>query len=122
VSIAGLGFALAFLSTALVALRLRHTRPDLPRPYRMPGGRITAVLAVAGSIFVLFLALYQPWIDSRGAFPLEWTVLLSWTVLGGVFWLLARRVRDQADESERRRLILGEAVVAQTADAAPRSV
>ena len=122
VSIAGLGFAIAFLSTALVALRLRRTRPDFPRPYRMPGGRTTALLAVIGSIFVLFLALYQPWIDSKGAFPLEWSVLLSWTALGAVFWVLARKVRSQADETERRRLILGDPVSSPARDASVRSV
>ncbi|MBI4499978.1 MAG: APC family permease [Gemmatimonadetes bacterium] len=108
VSVAGLGFAVAFLFTCLTAIKLRRTRAAQARPYRMPGGTRMAVLAVLGSIFVLGLALYQPWVDSKGTFPIEWKVLLGWSVLGGLFWLAASGIRKRVSESERRRLILGE--------------
>ena len=110
VSIAGTGFAIAFLSTSLVAWKLRRSRPDYPRPYRMAGGSTTAFLAMLGSIFVLFLAFYQPWAEANGSLPIEWTVFLSWCALGSGFWILARRSRAQVDETERRALIVGKPV------------
>ena len=97
VSIAGTGFGIAFLSTSLVAFLLRRSRPDLERPYRIPGGTLVPLLSVLGSVFVLFLALYQPWLDAKGAFPIEWKVFLGWSALGILFWFFGRRVRQQAD-------------------------
>ncbi|MBI4421617.1 MAG: amino acid permease [Gemmatimonadetes bacterium] len=107
VSIAGTGFGIAFLCTCLAAWKLRRTRPEAPRPYRMPGGIATATLAVLGSAFVLFLAFYQPWVDAKGSLPVEWAVFLGWSALGALFWMLARKIRLQAADADRRALLLG---------------
>jgi amino acid transporter len=42
---------------ALVALRLRE--PDLPRPYRVPGGMIGAILIGVGPTALLCLAFFK---------------------------------------------------------------
>ena len=67
---------------------------------------MTAVLAVAGALFMLFLSLYQPYVDAKGSFPLEWTFLLGWGVLGAIFWVVAKRIRGDITEQQRRKLII----------------
>ena len=41
-----------WIMSLAAVLRLRRARPDLRRPVRMPGGRVTAVLGVAASVFL----------------------------------------------------------------------
>ena len=106
VNLASACFALGYLLICLGVLKLRRTRPEQPRPYRMPGGIVTAALAVAGSMFMLFLSLYQPYVDAKGQFPLEWFCLLGWGVLGAIFWVVAKRIRGSMSEQQRRKLIL----------------
>ena len=100
-------FATGYLLTCLGVIRLRRTQPDRPRPYRMVGGVPMATLGVLGSLFVLFMAIYQPYADAAGRFPIEWTVLIGWIVLGAIFWALARKTRLSTNEAERRVLIVG---------------
>jgi hypothetical protein len=62
-----------------------------------------------GSAFSFGLALYQPWADAKGHFPLEWGMLAAWLLLGVVAWGAASRVRDAVDRETRRRIVLGTA-------------
>jgi len=100
-------FALAFLLTCLGVIRLRRIRPEQSRPYRVPGGNLTAGLGFLSCLFMLFLSIYQPYVSSKGSFPLEWGFMLFWAILGIVFWFMARKIRVQVSEEERRSLILG---------------
>lgn len=97
----------AYLLTCVAVIRLRLTRPEMARPYRIPGGTLTAGLATVGALFVLLLALYQPFSAAQGRVPAEWALLLVWGALGFLFWVLARGVRSSITQAERRRLILG---------------
>ncbi len=112
VNVAGTCLAFAFLLSCLSVIKLRRTRPDLPRPYRVPGGTATAAVAAAGSLFMICFSLYQPYVNARGTFPLEWILFLGWAVLGALFWALAHKIRRAVSESERRGLILGSTTVA----------
>jgi hypothetical protein len=87
---------------------MRRQRPDASRPYRTPGGKITAAFGSVIALFVFGLSLYQPYVNSKGKFPLEWVIILGWSVLGAAFWIGARKIRNQISEKERRALILGE--------------
>jgi amino acid transporter len=51
----GASVVLEFL--ALIALRMRE--PDLPRPFRVPGGTLGAVLAGVGPTALVIVALIQ---------------------------------------------------------------
>ena len=106
VNLASACFALGYLLICLGLLKLRRTQPEHARPYRVPGGIVTAAFAVAGSVFMLFLSLYQPYVDAKGRFPLEWTCLIGWSVLGAIFWLVAKRIRGGVTEQQRRKLIM----------------
>jgi amino acid transporter len=106
VNVGGTCLSIVFFLTCVGVIRLRNTKPDLHRPYRVPGGILTACLGAIGSLVILFLSLYQPYAASAGRFPLEWLILGIWVVLGASFWQGASRFRTGIDETERRQLIL----------------
>ncbi len=106
VNVGSFCFALAYLLSCLGVIKLRLSRPDLHRPYRVPGGIFTAAVGSLVSLFMLLYSLYQPYVNSKGSFPLEWAIILGWSVIGILFWVGAHKVRKQVSEPERRRLIL----------------
>lgn len=99
--------AIAYVLTCYGVVKLRRSRPDAPRPSRVPGGMPTIVLAIAGSVFALGLSLYQPWADAKGKVPLEPVMLAIWIALGGVAWFVGARARTAFSQVERRRIIMG---------------
>jgi len=107
VNVAGGGYALAFIFTCLGVAKLRRTKPELARPYRAPGGIALPIVGFFFSILMVFLTIYQPYASSPGRFPMEWAFIIIWTLLGIVFWVLARKIRFQVSEKDRRELIFG---------------
>ena len=99
---------LGYLVTCVAVVRLRRDRPSAARPFRVPGGMVTIGLAIASALFSFGLSLYQPYVDAKGAVPLEWIMLASWIVIGGLAWVVAAPVRNAFDRTERRRIIVGE--------------
>ena len=107
VNVGSFCIAVAFLGVAVSLVTLRRKFPDMPRPYRAPGGTALAYVAAGGSLFILGLMLV-PGSPSRLAWPLEWLILGALTLTGVVFWMLAREYRAQTPEAERSRLVLEE--------------
>jgi APA family basic amino acid/polyamine antiporter len=103
--------AVAYLLTCLSLIRLRRTAPHVARPFRVPGGLVTAWVGVAGAALSVGLALYQPYADAGHRIPLEWILLASWLVIGLVFWSAARRLRSTVPAADRRRVIMGSEVL-----------
>jgi amino acid transporter len=68
------GLALLLEFVALVALRVRE--PDLPRPFRVPGGIVGCILWAAGPTAVLALAGYRGRTEMAGP--------ISTLLLGGI--------------------------------------
>ncbi len=106
-NVAGATIALAYASTCFVLIKLRRVRPEKHRPYRVPGGVGTAVFGLLSALFMLFLALYHPFVSAKGSIPMEWVIIITWAILGMIFWFFARKIRATVSESERYRLILG---------------
>ena len=52
INIASLATIVMWIMSLAAVLRLRRARPDLRRPVRMPGGRVTAVLGEGASVFL----------------------------------------------------------------------
>jgi APA family basic amino acid/polyamine antiporter len=104
VNMAVIVFALVYLLVCLGVVLLRFRRPGARRPFTVP--LPVAGVAVMGALFVLALAVRDPYARGGGV-PLEWVLLLAWLTVGGVFWLLARRVGTVVSEANRRALILG---------------
>ena len=107
VNVAGGCFAFAFIFSCLGVAKLRRSKPDLPRPYRAPGGIFIPIIGFVFSIFMVFLTLYQPFTSSKGSIPMEWFLIIIWASMGILFWILARKIRVEISEQERRKLILG---------------
>lgn len=99
-------WAIVFLLVSVGTLRMRIRRPDLERPFRVPGGISVMSLGIAGAAFFVFLSVRDPYVGADG-FPTEWGLLLVWLALGAIFWWLASDVRGEVDEEERRQLIFG---------------
>ena len=80
--------AIVVASTVLAysCLRLRRTEPDLPRPYRVPGGRFAIFCAcMAGTISTAVMLLPSSPLGMSGS---EWAIVAAWMVFG----LLIRRL------------------------------
>ncbi len=73
----------------------------------MPGGKVLAYVAAAGSFFILCVMLI-PGSPSRLAWPLEWIILGALTGTGVGFWFGARAYREAVSEDDRARLVLEE--------------
>ena len=51
-------YSVMYLVLFAGAIRLRYTQPDVPRPYRVPGGRVWGLWLLAGTGFLTTLACF----------------------------------------------------------------
>jgi len=89
-----IGTLFAFVVVCAAVLRLRQTRPDAKRPFRVPFGPVFPVL---GIVSCLYLMLSLP--------VLTWVRFLVWLDLGLIiYWFYGRTHSPLADtgEAERR--------------------
>ena len=70
-----MGTLLAFTTVCIGILILRRTRPDLPRPFRVP---VAWLIAPMGALACLYL-FWQP-------FSEHWRLMVGWTAIGIVIY------------------------------------
>lgn len=89
-NVSALAFIFACTMVSFSCLRLRRTEPDLPRPYRVPGGRAGIGLAcLAGSAILLLMAVpFSP----AALTPVEWGIVAVWLAMGLALHLATRPV------------------------------
>jgi APA family basic amino acid/polyamine antiporter len=104
INLASICTVLPYLVVSAAVVKMRRQRPDEPRPYRVPGGAVTAMLAVFASMFIIFLSLYEPYLDANRHPPFEWWLLAIWAALGASFWIVAENKRNELNETERRKV------------------
>lgn len=97
--------AIAFLGVALSIMRLRRSHPQLPRPFRLPGGRMIPALAALGSLFLITVMIW-PGSPAALSWPREVIILGVLAILGAGFWLGGRHSRTLISERRRAFLIL----------------
>lgn len=85
----GLGIVIAYAMVAWSFLVLRHKEPDLPRPYRVPFGKLVGSLALLLSIGLGLL--YLPGSPAALLWPQEWGIVMLWIVLGAILYGFARK-------------------------------
>ncbi|HXS26447.1 MAG TPA: amino acid permease [Steroidobacteraceae bacterium] len=82
-----IGTLAAFVTVCIGVLVLRHTRPDLPRPFRAPWPWFTCI---AGSVVCLGMMAFLG--------PATWLRLIGWTIIGAIVYVAYgyrhSRVRD----------------------------
>lgn len=79
-----LAVIVAYALVALSFIALRRHAPDMPRPYRVPGGSLCGWLAFALSLGLG--ALYLPGSPSALVWPQEWAIAAIWCVAGVVLY------------------------------------
>jgi basic amino acid/polyamine antiporter, APA family len=95
----GINIVVAFFFVALSFLVLRKREPNMPRPFRVPGG---AVVGSAAAVLSLGLAvLYLPGMPAALVWPSEWLIVGLWWVVGLYFVLRLPRVPPGPDAEER---------------------
>ncbi|HET9047582.1 MAG TPA: amino acid permease [Chiayiivirga sp.] len=72
-----MGTLLAFTTVCIGVLVLRYTRPDMPRPFRVP---FAVVICPLGAIACLYL-FWQ-------AFAEHWRLMVGWTAIGMAIYFL----------------------------------
>ncbi len=73
--------ALSFILCLAVLLRVRRVQ-SAEGIFRVPGGRPTILLALAGALAMVGIAVGRPLLDHSSGLPLEWIMLLSWGAIG----------------------------------------
>jgi amino acid transporter len=92
INMASISLTFSYVFACWAVLRLRRTQPDLERPYRVPGGRVTMRLAIAATTAMALVSLFEPLVRGHGL-PLEWLLLCIWSALGLGLLSFARRRR-----------------------------
>jgi len=95
VSAASITLVAAFVLLCLALLRLRKTRPNAHRPYRVPTP-LLAWVATGLALGLLVLSALGPLLDRHGSLPSEWVVVGVWIALGEIYW---RRIRKAAQSN-----------------------
>jgi APA family basic amino acid/polyamine antiporter len=91
-----IGTLFAFLVVCSAVLRLRRTRPDAPRPFKVPWG---PVFPIAGILSCLYLMLSLPIIT--------WVRFLVWLDIGMIiYWFYGRTHSPLVDRAESARRTL----------------
>ncbi len=83
-----IGTLMAFIVVAIGVLVLRRTRPDLRRPFKVPGYPVTPILTVVVCIYVL-----------SGLAPITWAVFAVWVVVVLAYYFLFARHRSRLGET-----------------------
>lgn len=91
-NVCALAFVFACVMVSLAAFKLRLTEPNLPRPYKVPGGLFgisTAILA--GVVIVLLLVIPS---SPAALKSIEWSIVLAWVLLGWILLFFQRRAHS----------------------------
>lgn len=72
-----MGTLVAFATVCLGVLILRHTRPDLARPFRVPMYWLICPLGVLACMFLFFQSFKE-----------HWVVFVLWTIVGQLIYFL----------------------------------
>ena len=83
-----LGTAVAFSIVCLSVIYLRVKHPDLPRPFKVPGGVVTAVLGILACLFLAWQN-FKPMIErAMNDDPVPMAILGGYAVIGALVYAL----------------------------------
>jgi amino acid transporter len=97
-NVSSLAFMFACFLVSCSALKLRFSKPNLNRPYKVPFGIAGIVMAILASFIVVFLMLFP---NTPAALkPVEWLIIIIWILLGWIFMLLRRKRNNSIGQIE----------------------
>ena len=85
-NVSALAFIFSCTMVAFACLRMRFTEPDLPRPYRVPGGTFGIALACAAGCIIIGLLVLP--MSPASLDLVEWGIVLGWLAIGLVLMLV----------------------------------
>lgn len=94
VNAGSIGVVLGYLIVTLAFLQLRKIEPNLERPYAVKWPKTIGWLAVLLSIG--FLSLYLPGMPAALSFPIEWSLVIGWYLIGAYFLFMRDPARELA--------------------------
>jgi amino acid transporter len=84
INMASISLSFSYVVCCWAVLRLRRLQPHVERPFRVPLGVGGICLATFAAAAMAIVSLLEPLTRSRGM-PLEWKLLLVWSIVGAVF-------------------------------------
>jgi amino acid transporter len=76
----------AYLFVPIAFLALRRQQPEFLRPFRVRAPRLVGGIAILLSLCLL--TLYLPGSPSALTWPAEWAMVLGWSLLGLLVWMI----------------------------------
>lgn len=92
--VSALAFIFSCTMVSLACLKMRFTEPDLPRPYKVPGGKFGIALAIAAGLVIISLIVFP--ITAESLDFTGWAIVLGWLALGLVLMLANQAARKKA--------------------------
>ncbi|MFN3230189.1 MAG: APC family permease, partial [Asticcacaulis sp.] len=81
-----LGTALAFSIVCFSVVYLRITHPELERPFKVPGGIVTAILGILACLYLAFNNFAPMWKHYQEGNTLPLTLLLGYAAFGALIY------------------------------------
>lgn len=79
-NVSALAFIFACTMVSFACLKMRKTEPDLPRPYKVPGGKIgIGAACLCGSIIIGLMVIPA---SPAALNAVEWTIFVGWIIVG----------------------------------------
>ena len=94
-NVASLGFIFACTMAACACMRLRKTEPDLPRPYKVNGGKAGIACAIAAGAIVIGLMVLP--FSPAALNGVEWAITAGWVLIGILIMVLYGNKHAAAD-------------------------
>ncbi len=115
----GLAIVVAWLMVGISFVLLRRREPDMPRPFRTPGGVATGTIAVvlAAGMGVLFLP-FAP----AALTPPEWVIIGVWALASLLLVVRVPRVSGGVDAEDRLHTIIATRLAGSDADQSSKVV
>lgn len=88
-NVSALAFIFSCTMVSFACLRMRFTEPDLPRPYKVPGGKFGIVLACAAGCIIIGLLVIP--FSPASLSPVEWGIVIGWLVVGLLLMLANKK-------------------------------
>ncbi|HDK7157371.1 TPA: APC family permease [Clostridium botulinum] len=83
----GFGILISYLLVSISFLVLRKKEPNMERPYKVKHPKFVGIMAIV--LCVGMLLMFMPGLPSGLSWPYEWGIILTWFLLGGIFYLVA---------------------------------
>ena len=93
-NVSALAFIFSCTMVSFACLKMRYTEPDLPRPYKVPGGKFGIGLACAAGLIVVLLLVVPA--SPASLKPVEWIVVGVWLLLGLILKLVSGSSKKKA--------------------------